>query len=294
MARPVKRVVDYFSHDCNHGQITDIIDRKYGNDGYAIFYKIPEILGTADGHYYDARGSLAWEHLLTYFHVDEGKAVQVLDTLASLNYVDPVLWSIRVLWSDDFIVRIAEVYKRRVGVELPKKPDISVFKKASVDNKPVSTNTNGVSVDNNPPSSDSNRQSKLKESKLKEIGSLATSDENLDLVKGNGVVKTFEECGGKISTAIIAQELTDAEREYGNRLVCAGFRWAGLNGKRGYRLLAYCRPIWEDWKANGIPGNVQRRLGISSSGDVIAAGNGEGNIASSGTDNMGGLTEYEA
>jgi hypothetical protein len=51
MAREQRRDVDYFPHECNHGRKMHIIESKYGNNGYAAWFKLLEELGKANNHY---------------------------------------------------------------------------------------------------------------------------------------------------------------------------------------------------------------------------------------------------
>jgi hypothetical protein len=45
MAREQRTDVDYFPHECNHGRKMYIIEEKFGNDGYATWFKLLEQLG---------------------------------------------------------------------------------------------------------------------------------------------------------------------------------------------------------------------------------------------------------
>ena len=63
MARPKKRTVDYFPHQCNHGKTMFILEQKYGNDGYAFWFKLLELLGTTEGHFLHLENSADWEFL---------------------------------------------------------------------------------------------------------------------------------------------------------------------------------------------------------------------------------------
>ena len=48
MARKKKHCVDYFPHDTQQSKSVRIISRQYGNDGYAFYYKLRELLGMAE------------------------------------------------------------------------------------------------------------------------------------------------------------------------------------------------------------------------------------------------------
>jgi len=45
MARPNKQGVDYFPHFVNHGKTMFILEEKFGNNGYAFWFKLLELLG---------------------------------------------------------------------------------------------------------------------------------------------------------------------------------------------------------------------------------------------------------
>jgi len=80
--------------------------------------------------------------------------------------------------------------------------------------------------------------------------------ETPEKVKSDGiidVIKVFEECGGTVASRMIADQLTDAEQEYGAEIVIAAFKKASNNSVNGARLLSYCQPIFEQYKTNGLP-----------------------------------------
>jgi hypothetical protein len=52
MARPTKQTVDYFPHDCHHGQTIYILEKRFGNDGYAFWFNLLELLGSSEGALY--------------------------------------------------------------------------------------------------------------------------------------------------------------------------------------------------------------------------------------------------
>ena len=65
MARPRKQEVDYFPHYCDHGKVLFILENHFKNDGYAVFYKIEEVLSKTEGHCYDCSRLENWEYLLS-------------------------------------------------------------------------------------------------------------------------------------------------------------------------------------------------------------------------------------
>jgi len=153
MARPQKQTVNYFSHDTDASEkkTLTIIQNKYGNDGYAFWYKLLEILGKTNGHYYCFEDPADWEFLLAKTHIPVPEiAGNILETLATLDAIDKNLFhEHQVIWSQNFVDRLKGVYKKR-DEPLPIKPDFN-----------VSVGDNGVPVSDNPVTDSDNQQSKL-------------------------------------------------------------------------------------------------------------------------------------
>ena len=151
MARPKKNKVDYFPHMVTSGKTLYILEQKWGNDGYAFWFKLLEIIGDTEGHYFCTENDADWEFLIAKTHVTGETASEILETLAKLNAIDPELWEKNIIWSQNFIDNIQDVYlKRRLSV--PKKPLSEGF-------WPENPQQNDVSVPKM-------RQSKVKESKV--------------------------------------------------------------------------------------------------------------------------------
>lgn len=123
MARPKKPRVDYFPHDCEHGPTIFILERKFGIFGYACWFKLQELLGRSNGHYYDCRKLGNWEFLQAHTHLEEDKLRDILNLLAQLEAIDPELWNHQVIWSENFVQGLAEVYRKR-NMALPTRPNL--------------------------------------------------------------------------------------------------------------------------------------------------------------------------
>jgi hypothetical protein len=148
MSRPRKCTVDYFPHDCTHRQTMFILESRYGNDGYAFWFKLLEMLGSSENHFIDCKNDTTQEFLQAKTRLDWNKCREILDLLAKLGAIDPELWAQDIVWSDNFMSRISDAYKNR-RVDIPIKPD---FYRQKPEQKDVST--------------DGNPQTKLKETKL--------------------------------------------------------------------------------------------------------------------------------
>ena len=151
MARPKKNKIDYFPHYVTSGKTLFIMEQKWGNDGYAFWFKLLEIIGDTEGHYFCTENDADWEFLIAKTNVDSETASEMLNTLAKLNAIDPELWSQRIIWSQNFINNIQDVYiKRRLSI--PKKPNNESFWNENY----TSTDISGAETP----------QSKVKESKV--------------------------------------------------------------------------------------------------------------------------------
>ena len=65
MARPIKNKVDYFPHVTQTGKTIAILEARWGNDGYAFWFKTLELLGSSEGFSYDCNKLSDWEYLLS-------------------------------------------------------------------------------------------------------------------------------------------------------------------------------------------------------------------------------------
>lgn len=121
MARPKKQKVEYFPHFVASGRTIFILESSYGNDGYAFWFKLLEILGDSEGHYYDCRNSANWKFLLAKTHVDEVFAEKIIQALIDLGQVDEELWRKKVIWVQNFVDNLTELYRKRSS-NIPLKP----------------------------------------------------------------------------------------------------------------------------------------------------------------------------
>lgn len=121
MSRPKKATVDYFPHVIKTGKTLTILENRFKNDGYAFWFKLLEILGSSDKHYFRYESSLDVEYLLAKTRVSEETAEEILNLLAEIGKIDKELWKNRIIWCQNFVDNLEEVYKKR-RTELPKKP----------------------------------------------------------------------------------------------------------------------------------------------------------------------------
>lgn len=113
MARPKKATVEYFPHFCNNGKTMFTIDGKYGNEGYAFWFKLLEILGVSEHHFIDCNDSETWEFLLAKTRFNEVNAIDILELLSRLNAINKDMWKYKIIRSENFILNLQTVYSRR-------------------------------------------------------------------------------------------------------------------------------------------------------------------------------------
>jgi len=124
MGRLPKKGVDYFPHDTVASSMPTlyIIQQRYGNDGYAFWFKLLEFLGLQDGLKVDFSIQKDWLYFLSIAKVDAKTGEDIMSMLADIDAIDKDLWqNSRVVWSQNFASRLAAIYVKR-GVSPPKKP----------------------------------------------------------------------------------------------------------------------------------------------------------------------------
>lgn len=129
MAREQRRDVDYFPHECNHGRKMHIIESKYGNNGYATWFKLLEELGKANNHYIDISDDMTLMFLTSVFKVDEDTTKSILTDLSKLGAIDKFLYEeYSVIWSQKFVNSIEDAYRKRKQTLFTKNDILELYK----------------------------------------------------------------------------------------------------------------------------------------------------------------------
>ena len=160
MARPQKATVDYFPHDalaCTGDTLT-VLQSQFGNDGYAFWFKLLEKLASTDRHYLDCRNTNKWQLLLAKTGVNNITGVEIMKLLVEMNAIDSELWQDNIIWCQNLVNNIADVYKNRRRA-IPQKPIVNGNNPLTTDHIPITTEN----VAGNPVTTDESTQSKLKE-----------------------------------------------------------------------------------------------------------------------------------
>lgn len=127
MGRHQKQTVDYFPHmtDASDGKTLFILESEFGNDGFAFWFKLLELLGKTEGHVYDTRNPSHWRFLTAKTHIQEDTARKILDRLVELNAIDGELYQKEgLIWCQNFVDGVRDAYRNR-KVSVPERPSIN-------------------------------------------------------------------------------------------------------------------------------------------------------------------------
>ena len=111
--RKDKNIVDYFPHFCIPGKTLFILESKFGHLGYSVWFKSLELLGSTDNHYIDLRDDTDLLFLISKLKTTESDLIEIYDLMAKLGAIDSYFWSKKIIYSENFIKNIEDVYKRR-------------------------------------------------------------------------------------------------------------------------------------------------------------------------------------
>lgn len=114
MAREQRKDVDYFPHTVTHGRKMHIIEGKYGNDGYACWFKLLEQLGKTNNHFIDLSDPTTLMYLSSIFKIEEERTLEILTDLSKLGAIDTELFEkYNIIWSEKFVKSIEDAYRKR-------------------------------------------------------------------------------------------------------------------------------------------------------------------------------------
>ena len=164
MARPTKTSVDYFPHMTHSGKTIAILEARWGNDGYAFWFKLLELLGDSSDFSFNCNRSADWEYLLSKTRVTEPVARAILDKLAEVEAIDAACWQQNIVWSDNFCRNLEPVFEKRKG-QKPQKPEFPQPKPAAGDISGDFRDGNPAAAAIIPTETDKVKESKLTESK---------------------------------------------------------------------------------------------------------------------------------
>ena len=113
MARPERNTVDYYPHLVGEGKKMYFIDKKYGNDGYATWFKILDKLAVTEYHYLNLNKEEEVMFLASKCNITEDRLISIITDLVKLGKFDKEMWDFKIIWDQSFIDSIQEAYKKR-------------------------------------------------------------------------------------------------------------------------------------------------------------------------------------
>lgn len=222
MARPAKTKVDYFPHVTRSGKTIAILEARWGNDGYAFWFKLLELLGDSNDFSFNCNHSADWEYLLSKTRVMEPVARAILDKLAEIEAIDAACWAKHIVWSDNFVKNLESVFVKRKQA-LPHKPGFSQSKLAAAE---VSGEQRGENA--NEPVIISTETDKLNQSILEQSKANQTqrdSRETEETEPEKTAAAAEQRCPSSLRPGVVqqadtvfltAEELAKLQREFGD------------------------------------------------------------------------------
>lgn len=145
MGRPKKQTVDYFPHFVTGSRRTiSILESRWGNDGYAFWFKLLELLCITDGHSFNLSTVANQEYLYSYTKTAQETAERIISMLVDLENIDRELWEEhKIIWCQSLVDNLKDVYDKRT-TPIPKKP----FSVENIPENPPETGANGPPAPN--------------------------------------------------------------------------------------------------------------------------------------------------
>ena len=145
MGRPKKQTVDYFPHFVTGSRRTiSILESRWGNNGYAFWFKLLELLCITDGHSFNLSTVANQEYLYSYTKTAQETAERIIGMLVDLENIDRELWEEhKIIWCQSLVDNLKDVYDKRT-TPIPKKP----FSVENIPENTPETGENGASDPN--------------------------------------------------------------------------------------------------------------------------------------------------
>jgi len=120
MAKTSKQI-EYFSHDVKRGKTIFMLEKRYGNNGYALWFKLLEFLGGKDNHFINLNNESEFLTFCDYVNLEKDKTLEILELLATTETIDAELFNSKIIWCQNFVDRLSGLYKKR-HEEIPVRP----------------------------------------------------------------------------------------------------------------------------------------------------------------------------
>lgn len=167
MGRPQKQTVNYFPHYVHESRTKFILEDNWGNDGYAFWFKLLELLCKSDGHCYDCSSVANKKYLVAVMKLPEETVDEIISTLADLGKIDKDLWKKhKVIWCQTLIDNLQSLYAKRT-VSIPQKPEYAEFSERKPDETEIKEEKTPLSIPKETPPPEQDEKPKRKKSTTK-------------------------------------------------------------------------------------------------------------------------------
>lgn len=116
-----RKKISWFHHYTEHGKTLSVLEGRWGNNGYAFFFKLLEVLCCSDGLYLELN-DINKNYLLSITHIDETTLINIINSLVEMGKIDRELWeNQRVIWYENLVDSL-DPYRDYSGANRPQKP----------------------------------------------------------------------------------------------------------------------------------------------------------------------------
>lgn len=201
MARPLKLTLDFFVHDADASNDTKVraISRKHGNDGYATFFRLLEVLCKQQSLQLDLSDSLVAEALSEDFRLrDTQHLYTIVQTCADIGLFDKQLWEAeRVVLSPGLYRRyLNRLQERKQAAERQRRSTEAKSLEAKIqateqlESQVITRDNPAKKRDNSPEYRDQNTELEIRDQNQTQsqcFAPLADTKTNDEQVRGNAV-----------------------------------------------------------------------------------------------------------
>ena len=112
MGKKQSEKFDYFPHILKQSNTIEELEKLYGNDGYAVWFKLLEILGVSPDYQYEISNQILYKNLMNKFKISDERFEQIINTLYELNAIDKESWNKNILFVPNLVTNIQQTKKK--------------------------------------------------------------------------------------------------------------------------------------------------------------------------------------
>lgn len=119
MAKDKKLITENVKHPLRGAEALILLESVFGNDGYAFWFKLFELLIESVGHSIDCMNLYKWRLFLLKMKVEEGRAREMLDLLIGMGEMNEQLWEEKKIITLKSVDDYLKPFYKRKGLEYP-------------------------------------------------------------------------------------------------------------------------------------------------------------------------------